>query len=68
MTSPSQEKSARPAEIRRTMNANTTCRLSPHSTVFPRIARRLVEKRYASPTIVAMPRIPSESPQSVPPS
>src|SRR6266481_5861564 len=47
-----------PRGKRITSTANRNCSPSPHSTVFSRIARRLVEKTYASESKTRIPRTP----------
>src|SRR5580704_17083383 len=42
-----------------TRYANTTCRPRPQATVFPRMARRLVENSNAKPIMVSIPSTPT---------
>ena len=56
--SPNQWKSARPAGMRRTKIANSTCSVSPHPTTRQRMARRLWDRATPSAMMSASPTRP----------
>src|SRR5579863_620062 len=53
--------------MRSTKTAKANCSPNPQATVLPRMARRSVEKIYASVNIVSRPKIPVNRPTFIPP-